>query len=102
MLRGMSPKLLDADQIAARLGELDGWKQQDGALARSFQFPDFVTAFGFMTSVALVAESMNHHPDWSNVYNRVAVKLSTHDAGGITELDFELAQRMSQLAAGAG
>lgn len=98
----MTRKLIDSDQITARLGAIPGWEQQDGSLCRSFTFADFVTAFGFMTSVALVAESMNHHPDWSNVYNRVAVKLSTHDAGGITDLDFGLAETISQLAATAG
>ena len=66
---------------------------------KTFEFADFVAAFGFMTRVALVAERMNHHPEWFNVYRRVEVKLTTHDAGGITELDFELA-RVMEAAAG--
>ena len=66
------------------------WKAADGKLVKTFRFPDFVEAFGFMTQVALVAERLNHHPDWSNVYGTVRVMLSTHDAGGVTELDFEL------------
>lgn len=71
-------------------------------LTRTFTFADFVTAFGFMSSAAIVAEKMNHHPEWFNVYNRVEVRLSTHDAGGITDLDFELAERMSKLAGATG
>lgn len=93
----MTTKPLESDQITARLETLSGWEHSEGSLCRSFSFPDFVTAFGFMTSVALVAESMNHHPDWSNVYNRVSVRLSTHDAGGITDSDFELAEKMGAL-----
>ena len=70
------------------------WKATDGKLVKTFRFPDFVEAFAFMTQVALVAERLNHHPDWSNVYGTVRVMLSTHDAGGVTELDFELAAAM--------
>jgi 4a-hydroxytetrahydrobiopterin dehydratase len=77
---------------------LPGWSLREGKLHRQFQFGSFVEAFGWMSSVALVAESMGHHPEWSNVYNRVRVDLTTHDAGGITELDFTLAQRMNELA----
>jgi 4a-hydroxytetrahydrobiopterin dehydratase len=73
------------------------WQVVDGALRKGFRFPDFVAAFGFMTRAALVAQSMDHHPDWRNVYDRVEVTLSTHDAGGITALDFELARRMEGL-----
>lgn len=89
---------LSDDEIRSRLGELPGWELRDSALAREFRFPDFVGAFAFMTKVALLAESRNHHPDWKNVYNRVVVALSTHDAGGITELDFELAEAISAIA----
>ena len=71
--------------------DLPGWELADGKLRREFVFQDFVTAFGFMSQVALVAEKMDHHPEWSNVYNRVVVELQTHDAGGLTDLDFELA-----------
>jgi len=66
-------------------------------LIRSFLFKDFVTAFGFMTCIALVAEQLNHHPEWTNVYNKVIIKLSTHDVGGISAKDFELATRINSL-----
>ena len=75
------------------------WTLAGDKLHKVFGFDDFVAAFSFMSGAALVAESMNRHPEWSNVYNRVAVELSTHDAGGITELDFALAGRMDALAA---
>ena len=86
--------------VEARLINMPGWSVLDGKLHREYNFPDFVQAFGFMSSVALVAESMNHHPQWFNVYGRVRVYLTTHDAGGITKLDFSLADRMDKLAAG--
>ena len=89
---------LDDQMIAQRLVELEGWTLKDGKLHRSFRFGDFVAAFGFMSSAALVAESLNHHPEWFNVYNKVQVDLTTHDAGGITDLDFRLAARMNELA----
>ena len=90
-------RLTDA-QIATELATTPGWSRSGDALTRTFQFADFVTAFGFMASAALVAERMNHHPDWSNVYRTVNVTLSTHDAGGITSLDVELARAMSAIA----
>jgi 4a-hydroxytetrahydrobiopterin dehydratase len=93
------PKKLDEAAVREALAALPGWLFADGKLHRELRFPDFVRAFGFMTSVALVAESMNHHPEWSNVYARVTIDLTTHDAGGITELDLELARRISELAA---
>jgi 4a-hydroxytetrahydrobiopterin dehydratase len=83
--------------LSDRMTSLPGWALEHGKLHREFQFEDFVDAFGFMARVALVAESMNHHPEWSNVWNRVVVDLSTHDAGGITELDLELARRMDRM-----
>ncbi|MFT0798101.1 4a-hydroxytetrahydrobiopterin dehydratase [Synechococcus sp. R5-12] len=92
------PVKLSEAEVQAKLENLPGWSLQDGKLHRQFQFRSFVEAFGWMSSVALVAESMGHHPEWSNVYNRVRVDLTTHDAGGITELDFTLAQRMNELA----
>jgi 4a-hydroxytetrahydrobiopterin dehydratase len=92
------PVKLGEAEVQAKLENLPGWSLQDGKLHRQFQFRSFVEAFGWMSSVALVAESMGHHPEWSNVYNRVRVDLTTHDAGGITELDFTLAQRMNELA----
>jgi len=84
-------KLTDA-QIEKQLAELPGWKVVAGKLHRELQFADFVAAFSFMTRVALVAEKRDHHPEWSNVYNKVTIDLTTHDAGGITAKDIELAQ----------
>src|SRR4051794_20170855 len=76
----------------------DGWAVVDGRLHREFQFADFVEAFGFMASAALVAEKMDHHPDWSNVYNKVVVDLWSHDVRAITDRDRRLAERMNALA----
>ena len=81
------------------LRELGEWTLQDGKLHREFRFADFSAAFGFMCRVALAAEQLNHHPEWFNVYNRVRVDLTTHDAGGISESDLELARRMDAIAA---
>ncbi|MDE0186548.1 MAG: 4a-hydroxytetrahydrobiopterin dehydratase [Candidatus Poribacteria bacterium] len=89
---------LNDDKIEAKLDNLPGWTVVDGKLHKQFQFSSFVEAFGFMARVALAAESMNHHPEWFNVYNRVTIDLMTHDAGGISELDFELAKRVEALA----
>jgi len=79
-----------------------GWEVVDGKLHRELRFKDFVDAFGFMTSLALRAEAKNHHPEWFNVYSRVVIDLSTHDAGGITALDFELAAAANELASQRG
>jgi 4a-hydroxytetrahydrobiopterin dehydratase len=84
-------KLTD-EEIQKRLAEVPGWELVAGKLHREINFNDFVTAFGYMTSLALVAESKNHHPEWFNVYNKVVIDLSTHDAGGLTDLDFEIAE----------
>lgn len=92
----MAERLTD-EQINSKLSNLDGWSLTDGKLTREFKFPDFVRAFGFMTSAAIEAEKMNHHPEWSNVYNKVRVQLVTHDAKGITELDFKLARKLDAL-----
>ena len=89
---------LSLQQIEERLAELSGWSVSQGKLHREYKFSDFVHAFGFMASVATKAEALAHHPEWSNVWNRVTVDLSTHDAGGITEKDFELAAAMEALA----
>jgi 4a-hydroxytetrahydrobiopterin dehydratase len=89
-------KMSDA-VITEQLSELTDWSLSNSKLHRQFVFADFVEAFGFMTRVALLAETANHHPEWSNVYNRVEIDLTTHDAGGITERDFKLAQRINQL-----
>jgi len=93
----MAVKMRD-DEIQASLNELEGWSLADEKLHREFRFSDFITAFGFMTSAAIESEKMNHHPEWFNVYNKVIVHLTTHDAGGITELDFQLAKKMNKLA----
>ncbi|HHZ92716.1 TPA: 4a-hydroxytetrahydrobiopterin dehydratase [Candidatus Poribacteria bacterium] len=92
-----SPKLTTS-QIENQISDLSGWTVQDEKLHKQYQFNSFVEAFGFMSSVALVAESMNHHPDWSNVYNRVTIDLNTHDSGGISSLDFEFAKRADEIA----
>ena len=84
----------------AALAELAGWREVDGrdAIAKSFKFKDFNEAWGFMCRVALAAEKMDHHPEWSNVYNRVEITLSTHDAGGVTERDVKLAKLADAVA----
>jgi 4a-hydroxytetrahydrobiopterin dehydratase len=89
---------LEPDEIARRLTSLTGWTVVEGKLHREFRFADFVAAFGFMARAALVAERMNHHPEWFNVWNTVRVDLTTHDAGGISGRDFELAAAMDRLA----
>lgn len=91
-------KLTDSE-LEQAVAELDGWAVVKGKLHREFTFDDFVAAFGFMASTALVAERMNHHPEWFNVYNTVRVDLSTHDVGGITTWDVELARAMDASAA---
>jgi 4a-hydroxytetrahydrobiopterin dehydratase len=97
----MTAGKLAGAQRAGALGKLAGWTEIAGrdAITKKFVFEDFNAAFGFMTRVALVAEKMDHHPEWFNVYKTVDVTLSTHDAGGVTELDIKLAQTMDRLAA---
>jgi 4a-hydroxytetrahydrobiopterin dehydratase len=90
----MRPPRLDADAIAQELLSLTGWSLRNGKLHREFRFADFSAAFAFMTRCAMRAEQLDHHPDWSNVYNRVSVDLHTHDVGGITTLDLQLAQAL--------
>ena len=82
------------------LAELQGWRMAEGrdAIVKSFKFKDFNQAFAFMTRVALMAEKMDHHPEWSNVYNKVEITLSSHDAGGLTERDIRLAKFIDQAA----
>lgn len=96
----MPARLTDAE-IEAALAALPGWSRTPGreAIAKRFVFEDFNDAFGFMTRVAMVAEKLDHHPEWSNVYRTVDVTLSTHDAGGLTALDVELAKAMERFAA---
>ncbi len=91
---------LSEQQIAVELKKLAGWTVESGKLHRVFEFKDFSQAFGFMTRVALAAEKMDHHPDWSNTWNKVTVDLSTHSAGGLTANDFDLAARMQQIHGG--
>ncbi len=93
------PELLSEEALVEALAELPDWNRSDGRLTGEFSFDSFVTAFGFMTEVALNAERLNHHPEWSNVYNRVVIELTTHDSGGLTKLDIELAQCVTRLAA---
>jgi len=90
-------KLSDAE-LSAALAELPGWKIEKGKLHREYKFADFIHAFGFMSTSALAIEKMNHHPEWFNVYNRVAVYLVTHDAQGITTKDVELAAILDRTA----
>ena len=92
-------KLADAD-VTQRLAALPAWTVKDGKLHRELTFPDFTQAFAFMTDVAREADALDHHPEWFNVYNRVVIDLATHDASGITTLDFELARRAEDLARG--
>jgi 4a-hydroxytetrahydrobiopterin dehydratase len=95
-----APRKLSGDEVQNALGLLPGWSLQNERLHREFKFKSFVEAFGFMAQVALAAESRNHHPDWSNAYNRVRIDLTTHEAGGITERDADLATRINEIAAG--
>lgn len=92
------PQLTDAERDAA-LAELDGWTLRgDGkAIECTFEFDDFVQAFGFMTRVAILAQSQDHHPEWFNVYNRVEITLTTHDAGGLSQRDVTLAKAIDHL-----
>jgi len=93
---------LSADARKTALAKLSGWSEVSGrdAISKKFTFKDFNQAFGFMTRAALVAEKMDHHPEWFNVYKTVEVTLSTHDAGGLTDLDVKLAETMDKLAGG--
>jgi 4a-hydroxytetrahydrobiopterin dehydratase len=90
---------LSDQEIESRLQKLPNWSLRGGKLHRDFAFADFAEAFGFMARCALIAEKSDHHPEWFNVYSKVVVDLSTHDAGGITERDFALAERMDKAAA---
>jgi 4a-hydroxytetrahydrobiopterin dehydratase len=92
------PSRLPEAEIASRLSALPGWSVKGGKLHRELAFADFAQAFAFMGDVAREAEALQHHPEWFNVYNRVVIDLSTHDAGGVTTLDFDLARRAEDLA----
>jgi 4a-hydroxytetrahydrobiopterin dehydratase len=89
---------LTESNLAAALESLPGWSVREGKLHREYQFPDFVHAFGFMATAAIAIEAMEHHPEWFNVWNRVVVDLTTHDAGGITAKDLLLAAKLEELA----
>jgi 4a-hydroxytetrahydrobiopterin dehydratase len=95
---------LSADARTKALKELSGWSEVEGreAIGRTFTFKDFNEAFGFMSRVALVAEKRDHHPEWRNVYKTVEVTLSTHDAGGVTSRDIDLARAMDAIAKSLG
>ncbi len=95
------PEKLTEEQIATALTDRPGWSVEAGKLHRELKFADFSEAFGFMSRVALAAEAMNHHPEWFNVYSTVRIDLTTHDAGGISELDFALAAKIDGYAGSA-
>lgn len=88
---------LSENEIATSLKTVRGWSMENGKLFQEFIFPRFIEAFGFMASVATVAEKQNHHPEWSNVYNKVQIHLTTHEAGGITKNDFALARDIDEI-----
>jgi 4a-hydroxytetrahydrobiopterin dehydratase len=95
----MTVTKLSEKEIAAELQNIPGWSVAEEKLHRVFEFADFRQAFSFMTAVALAAEAMNHHPDWSNVWNKVTIDLNTHSAGGITKNDFALAGQIQAIVA---
>lgn len=80
------------EEVRQRLTFMDGWDWNKDGIEKSYEFSDFTAAFSFMTRIAIQAEKMNHHPEWSNVYNKVRIRLTTHDAGGVTDSDFKLAE----------
>ncbi|HTG26931.1 MAG TPA: 4a-hydroxytetrahydrobiopterin dehydratase [Methylomirabilota bacterium] len=93
----MAAKKLTETEVKERLDEVQGWTLQSGKLHRAFECKDFVAAFGNMTRVALVAEAMNHHPEWFNVWNKVVIDLNTHSVGGISDLDLKLAGKINEI-----
>lgn len=93
--------LLNDAELTTALARLDGWERNGETIVRELEFDDFVAAWGFMTGIALLAQAMDHHPDWSNVYNRVSIALTSHDAGGITERDVCLATAINERARAA-
>lgn len=90
-------KALSENEILEKLKEFEGWEYTEGALHAIFEFENFKEAFTSMTRIAFEAERLNHHPEWSNVYNSLEIYLSTHDVDGVTEKDFELARRIDEL-----
>jgi 4a-hydroxytetrahydrobiopterin dehydratase len=95
------PRKLSPTEIESVVNSLPGWSAQSGKLHREFKFKTFVEAFGFMAQVALIAEAKSHHPEWCNTYNRVKIELTTHESGGVTERDVDLANRINGIAASA-
>lgn len=93
----MANEKLSTDEILSAIAALDGWALVEGKLNKTFKFADFVAAFGFMTQIAIVAEKMNHHPELYNVYSTVTIDLTTHDVGGISSLDLELARKIEAI-----
>lgn len=94
----MAPPRLSAPQIEAALAQVPGWTLVNDKLHREYRFADFIHAFGFMATAAVMIEALGHHPEWSNVYSRVTVDLTTHDAGGVTAKDIELAVKLEEIA----
>ena len=93
----MALKKLSTHEVSSKLTELPGWELREGKLHREFTFTNFVEAFGFMSRVALLAETAGHHPEWFNVYNTVRIDLATHDVNGISQADFDLAIKINRL-----
>ncbi len=93
----MTSKPLLPEEVKVQVKNLAGWEVINNKLRRQWKFQNFIEAFGFMTKVAILAETMNHHPEWSNIYNNVTIELTTHDAGGLTELDFRLCKAINAL-----
>jgi 4a-hydroxytetrahydrobiopterin dehydratase len=91
-------KKLSDSEIESGLKNLSGWSLKDRKLHKEYKFADFIHAFGFMATAAIAIEKMNHHPEWCNVYNRVSVDLTTHDAGGVSQNDFDLARLLDGIA----
>ncbi|MEZ5980030.1 MAG: 4a-hydroxytetrahydrobiopterin dehydratase [Planctomycetota bacterium] len=96
------PTILAPEALAEALADLDGWEHRGGALVRSYRFGDFAAATAFLAGISVAAAELDHHPDWSGVHARVDLALSTHDQGGVTRLDVELAQRAHRLALALG
>lgn len=97
MKERLSQDVIDASLIELNKESHNSWEIKEGKLYTEFRFPNFVSAFGFMTRVAIIAEKLDHHPEWSNVYNKVKVYLTTHDVNGISKRDFELAHEITKL-----
>jgi len=89
-------KTYNSEEAKGKLSELPGWKFDNDGIEKTYIFSNFVSAFGFMSQAAILSEKANHHPEWSNVYNKVSIRLSTHDAGGLTDKDFSLAKQFEE------